>query len=139
GGPMGFVNAMGPYNQHPEPVPTKAARIDDIGGPDTHANFPWGWAQASNTPLRRYKQNTHGGGIRDPLIVAWPQGIDARGELRHGFRHAVDVVPTLLDAIGITQPDSVNGHACRPLEGESFAGTFKDAGAPARSRPQYFE
>ncbi len=74
GGPLGFVNAMGPYNFRPEPIPEKLRRIDDIGGPDTHTNFPHGWAMASNTPLRRYKQNTHGGGIRDPFVISWPNG-----------------------------------------------------------------
>ena len=69
-----MVNAMGPYNLRREPIEEKIARIDDIGGPDTHSNFPLGWAMAANTPLRRYKQNTHGGGIRDPLVISWPQG-----------------------------------------------------------------
>ena len=60
-------------NFRPEPMAEKLRRIDDIGGPDSHSNFPHGWAMASNTPLRRYKQNTHGGGIRDPFIMAWPK------------------------------------------------------------------
>ncbi|MEZ5340364.1 MAG: sulfatase-like hydrolase/transferase [Acidimicrobiales bacterium] len=70
GGPLGFVNALGPFNLIHEPMDAKLARIDDIGGPDTHSNFPWGFAMAANTPLKRYKQNTHGGGIHDPLIVS---------------------------------------------------------------------
>ena len=74
GGPFGMVNAMGPYNLKREPIEEKIARIDDIGGPDTHSNFPLGWAMAANTPLRRYKQNTHGGGIRDPLVHGLAQG-----------------------------------------------------------------
>jgi arylsulfatase A-like enzyme len=138
GGPLGMVNAMGPYNAKPEPIAEKIARIDDIGGPDTHSNFPWGWAMASNTPLKRYKQNTHGGGIRDPLIAAWPAGIAARGELRHAFRHASDVTPTLLELIGITPPASIAGVAQQPIEGVSFAASF-GAADPARGAPQYFE
>ena len=101
GGPLGMVNAMGPYNLRREPIEEKIARIDDIGGPDTHSNFPLGWAMAANTPLRRYKQNTHGGGIRDPLVISWPKGIAARGELRHQFCHASDLAPTLLDVVGV--------------------------------------
>jgi len=138
GGPNGMVNAMGPYNGVPEPVSEKLARIDDIGGPDTHSNFPWGWAMAANTPLKRYKQNTHGGGIRDPLVACWPRGIAARGALRHGFRHACDVVPTLLEVIGAAAPETIAGVAQQPLEGVSFAATFGDADPP-RGRPQYFE
>jgi arylsulfatase A-like enzyme len=138
GGPLGFVNAMGPYNLRPEPVPEKLRRLDDIGGPDSHSNFPHGWAMASNTPLRRYKQNTHGGGIRDPLVISWPKRI-AKGELRHQFAHASDLTPTLLELIGITAPAEIAGTAQMPIEGESFARSIADPAAPSKSSPQYFE
>ena len=139
GGPLGFINAMGPYNLRPEPIPEKLRRIDDIGGPDTHSNFPQGWAMASNTPLRRYKQNTHGGGIRDPLVMSWPSRIKARGELRHQFAHACDLAPTLLELIGISAPAEIAGCAQMPIEGESFARSIADASAPSKAGPQYFE
>ena len=139
GGPLGFVNAMGPYNQLAEPPARKLARIDDIGGPNTHSNFPWGWALCANTPLKRYMQNTQGGGIRDPLVISWPKGLAARGELRHGFRHATDLVPTLLDLLGLAPPQRLEGLDCLALDGESFAANLRQPGAPARQRPQYFE
>jgi len=139
GGPLGFVNSSGPRNLRPEPFAEKLARIDDIGGPDTHSNFPLGWAMAANTPLRRYKQNTHGGGIRDPLVISWPQGITSRGELRPQFAHACDLTPTLLDLLGVAAPDEVNGVRQMPLEGTSFAASLRDASAPAKAPPQYFE
>lgn len=139
GGPLGFVNAMGPYNFRPEPIAEKLRRIDDIGGPDTHSNFPHGWAMASNTPLRRYKQNTHGGGIRDPFVMTWPRRIAAQGQLRHQFVHACDLVPTLLDLLGVSAPPAIAGYAQMPLEGESFARSIDDASAPSKSSPQYFE
>ena len=139
GGPLGMVNAMGPYNLRREPMEEKLARIDDIGGPDTHSNFPLGWGMASNTPLRRYKQNTHGGGIRDPLILSWPKGIAARGELRTQFTHVTDLTPTLLDLIGLDMPTEIAGVSQMPMEGRSFAASLGDAAAPARDRPQYFE
>lgn len=139
GGPLGMVNAMGPYNLRPEELAEKIARIDDIGGPDTHSNFPLGWAMAANTPLRRYKQNTHGGGIRDPLVMRWPAGIAARGELRHGFRHAVDLLPTLLDLCGVAPPATLHGVPQLPIAGESFAAALHVADAAPRQRPQYFE
>ncbi len=107
GGPLGFVNAMGPFNFKPEPIAEKLGRIDDIGGPDTHSNFPHGWAMASNTPLRRYKQNTHGGGIRDPFVINWPKRIAGKGELRHQFVHACDLTPTLLELIGVEAPNEI--------------------------------
>ena len=139
GGPFGFVNAMGPYNGRKEPVEEKLARIDDIGGPDTHSNFPFGWAMAANTPLKRYKQNTHGGGIRDPLVISWPNGLGREGGLRHQFAHVSDLVPTLLEIVGVEPPTEVNGVPQMPLEGVSFAASLKDADAPSRDRPQYFE
>jgi hypothetical protein len=130
---------MGPYNLRRESLEEKIARIEDIGGPDTHSNFPWGWAMAANTPLRRYKQNTHGGGIRDPLVMAWDKGIAARGELRHQFCHASDLVPTLLDVVGIKPPKMVNGVKQMPLEGTSFAKSLKNAKARSKAKAQYFE
>jgi len=139
GGPLGFINAMGPYNFRPETMADKIRRIDDIGGPDSHSNFPHGWAMASNTPLRRYKQNTHGGGIRDPFVASWPNRLPARGELRHQFVHATDLAPTLLELIGVTAPATIAGVPQMPLEGESFARSLTDAAAPSRQSPQYFE
>jgi arylsulfatase A-like enzyme len=138
GGPLGFVNAMGPYNFRPEPIPEKLRRIDDIGGPDSHTNFPQGWAMASNTPLRRYKQNTHGGGIRDPFVMSWPNKT-AKGELRHQFVHASDLVPTLLDLVGLKPPAEIAGCAQMPIEGESFARSVTVASSPSKASPQYFE
>ena len=136
---FGMVNAMGPYNMIAEPMPKKLERIDDIGGPNSHSNFPIGWAMASNTPLKRYKQNTHGGGIRDPLVVSWPKGIRARGELRHQFCHACDLAPTLLEAVGVPAPASISGMNQQPIEGESFAPSLHEARSPRRKGAQYFE
>ncbi len=133
GGPLGFVNAMAPFNMIAEPMADKLARIDDIGGPDTHSNFPHGWAMAANTPLKRYKQNTHGGGIRDPLVVRLPDRFGAAdpGGLRHQFCHASDLTPTLLELLGIDRdPD---------MEGVSFASTIAEPDATTGKTTQYFE
>ncbi|WP_421932749.1 arylsulfatase [Phenylobacterium sp.] len=139
GGPLGMVNAMGPYNLKFEPMAEKLARLDDIGGPDSHSNFPQGWAMASNTPLRRYKQNTHGGGIRDPLVISWKNGLAARGELRTQFAHVCDFTPTLLDILGLEPPAVIAGVPQMPLEGVSFAASLKDPAAPSKTKPQHFE
>ncbi len=139
GGPQGMVNAMGPYNLLPEALQKKIARIDDIGGPNTHSNFPHGWAMAANTPLRRYKQNTHGGGIRDPLVISWPKGLAARGELRDAFCHVSDLAPTLLDLLQLEPPTQVEGQAIQPMTGESFAGHLRQPEGASRQGPQYFE
>lgn len=139
GGPSGFVNAMGPFNAQPEPIEAKLATLDAVGGPGSHANFPWGWAMAANTPLKRYKQNTHGGGIRDPLVVSWPSGIEARGEIRHQFCHVVDVVPTILDVLGAEPPAEIGGVPQLPMDGVTLRSTFDDPDAPAPKGVQYFE
>jgi arylsulfatase A-like enzyme len=131
GGPLGFVNAMGPFNMIAEPLADKLARIDDIGGPDTHSNFPHGWAMAANTPLKRYKQNTHGGGIRDPFVVRAPGRVLDPGGVRHQFCHASDVAPTLLDLLGIERHPA--------MEGVSFASTLTDPDAVTAKHTQYFE
>ena len=139
GGPLGMVNAMGPFNLLQETLATKLARIDDIGGPDTHSNFPHGWAMTANTPLKRYKQNTHGGGIRDPLVVAWPKGIAAQGALWNGFCHVSDLAPTVLDLLQLAPPTHIEGVAAQPMTGQSFAAGLRDAAAPWQRGPQYFE
>src|SRR4029434_351987 len=139
GGPLGFVNSNGPRNFRDESFAEKLARIDDIGGPDTHSNFPLGWAMASNTPLRRYKQNTHGGGIRDPLVISWPNALAARGEIRDQFCHACDLTPTLLELVGIAAPDVIAGVPQQPIEGVSFAASLKTANAPSGCKSQALE
>ena len=77
--------------------------LDEIGGPHSHTNYPWGWAQAGNTPFKWYKQNTHEGGVHVPLVVHWPEGLgDVGGELRHQFHHVNDIAPTIYEASGVT-------------------------------------
>lgn len=139
GGPLGYVNSAGPRNFRTESFTEKLARIDEVGGPKSHSNFPLGWAMAANTPLRRYKRNTHGGGIRDPLVICWLEGITARGELRHQFAHACDLTPTLLDLLGIEAPAEINGVRQMPIEGTSFAPSLSDPTVPSKAGPQYFE
>ncbi len=91
GGPYGVMDEFSFFNARWEDIDELASRrLDDIGGPHSHSNYPWGWAQAGNSPLRWYKQNTYGGGVRDPLIVHWPAGIaaDARAQARCGASSA---------------------------------------------------
>jgi len=135
GGPNGFINAMGPYNLQPESMAQKLARLDDIGGPDSHSNFPWGWAMASNTPLKRYKQNTHGGGIRDPLVMSWPAKIPTDGSIRHQFCHVSDLNPTILELIKVKAPNTEGDGT----HGTSFASSLTDANANTGKTTQYFE
>jgi arylsulfatase A-like enzyme len=139
GGPVGSLNDARLWNVVPTTVEEAADRLDEIGGPRIHNNYPWGWTVAGNTPFRRWKRETHEGGVADPLIVCWPGGIEAGGEVRRQYVHAVDIVPTVLDVIGIDPPATLGGVEQRPLDGVSFAATFADAAAPERHTTQYYE
>jgi arylsulfatase A-like enzyme len=140
GGAYGVMDEFSFFNAQFEDIEhLVATRLDDIGGPHSHSNYPWGWAQAGNTPLRWYKQNTYGGGVRDPLVVHWPRGIAERGGLRRQFCHVVDIAPTILEATGAPAPDHVGGVAQIPVHGASLAPTFSDPDAPDARTIQYFE
>jgi arylsulfatase len=139
GGPVGSLNDVRAWNVLPQSVEEATDRLDEIGGPRIHNNYPWGWTVAGNTPFRRWKRETHEGGVADPLIVHWPRGIAARGEVRRQYVHAVDVVPTVLEAIGVVAPAVVGGVEQRPLDGISFAYSFDDGAAPERHSLQYYE
>lgn len=139
GGASGVLDEMKWFNGVRESVDEAVERLDDIGGPNSHSNIPWGWAQAGNTPLKWYKQNTHGGGVRDPLIFHWPARIDAGGETRDQFCHVIDVAPTILDALGLGAPQVVAGVQQMPVHGVSLTPTFADGAATLPRGPQYFE
>ncbi|MDZ4278326.1 MAG: arylsulfatase, partial [Dehalococcoidia bacterium] len=89
GGPQGSLNDVRPWNLAGSTVEEGLRRIDEIGGPFVHNNYPWGWTVAGNTPFRRWTRETHEGGVADPLLVHWPRGIAARGELRSQYVHAI--------------------------------------------------
>ena len=141
GGPLGVIDTFKYFNGIPETLEEISARMDDIGGPKSQTNYPWGWAQAGNTPNKRYKQNTHGGGIRDPLIAHWPNGISDKGGIRDQFHHVTDITPTVLDIVGVAPPENVNGIAQMPIHGVSLAYTFpaQAKAEPSRKGAQYFE
>lgn len=139
GGPGGIMDEVKYFNGIPEKVEDAVKRLDDIGGPDSHCNIPWGWAQAGNTPLKWYKQNTHGGGVRDPLIMHWPKGLTQVGGTRDQFCHAIDLAPTILDVLGIPQPQVVAEVPQMPMHGVSLAASFDDPTAAIARGPQYFE
>ncbi|MFS6826837.1 arylsulfatase [Cyanobium sp. ATX-6F1] len=109
GGPTGSVNEGKFFNNVPENLEQNLAAIDDIGGPKYFNHYPWGWTHAGNTPFRRWKRETYRGGTSDPFILSWPKGINARGEIRSQYAHAIDMVPTVLDALGIEAPTTIRG------------------------------
>lgn len=139
GGPKGSFNEMFFFNFVPESLEENLRRIDDLGTPRAHNHYPWGWAWAGNTPLKRFKRDTHEGGVCDPLLVYWPARLGRPGETRHQYVHAVDVTPTILELIGVKPPAEIAGVAQSPMHGVSFAHTFRDADAPSRHQTQYYE
>jgi arylsulfatase len=139
GGPDGSVQVARRFNGLSTNLADNLPHIDKIGGPDSYCAYPTGWAQASNTPLRWYKQNTHGGGVRDPLIVHWPAQIKDGGRIRSQFHHVIDLAPTILDVIGVDAPKVYRGVPQMPLHGVSLRYTFAQPDAPTRKDVQYFE
>jgi arylsulfatase A-like enzyme len=139
GGPTGTTNEAQFFNNAPESLEDSLARIDEIGGPTTFNHYPWGWTWAGNTPFRRWKRETYRGGASDPFIVSWPAGIAAKGEVRTQYAHIIDLVPTVLDVLGIEPPATIRGVTQSPLQGVSFAKSFDDAAATSDHHTQYFE
>lgn len=139
GGPFGVLHEMKFFNGILETPEEAVHRLDDIGGPHSHANYPWGWAQAGNTPFKWYKQNTHEGGVHVPLIVHWPAVIDDAGGRRDQFHHVTDITPTIFDVLGVTPPERHRGVEQMPVTGTSLRYTFAAADEPTRKGVQYFE
>jgi arylsulfatase len=139
GGPTGSVNENKFFNNVPDDLEQNLAAIDELGGPKFFNHYPWGWTFAGNTPFRRWKRETYRGGVSDPFIVHWPKGIKKKGEVRHQFAHAIDMVPTVLDALGVEPPTQIQGVTQSPIEGVSLVHTFNDLEAESKHHTQYFE
>ena len=139
GGPFGILHEMKYFNFILETPDEAVARIDDIGGPSSHSNYPWGWAQAGNTPFKWYKQNTHEGGVHVPLVVHWPKRITAKGEIRSQFHYVTDIAPTVFEAAGATVPETYHGFDQMPVAGASLVYSFDSASEPSHKTKQYFE
>jgi arylsulfatase len=139
GGPEGSVNENLFFNFVPEDLEENLAAMDELGGPKYFNHYPWGWTWAGNTPFRRWKRETYRGGISDPFIVHWANGIKAKGEVRTQYAHAIDMVPTVLDLLGLEPPEAVKGVAQSPIEGVSFAQSLDQASAETKHHTQYFE
>ena len=116
GGPTGSVNENLFFNNVPESLEENLAALDNLGGPETFNHYAWGWTWAGNTPFRRWKRETYRGGISDPFIVHWPAGVEAKGVVRTQYTHAIDMVPTVLDLLGVNPPESIDGVTQSPIE-----------------------
>ncbi|PXA71714.1 arylsulfatase [Cryobacterium arcticum] len=138
GGPNGSVNEMKFVNGVPDEMADNLRMLDELGGPATYNHYPNGWAMAFNTPFKMWKRYEFNGGTCDPCIMSWPAGIPARGELRGQYHHAVDIVPTILDVLGVEPPERIKGHVQSRFDGVSMRYGFTDAEAPTTRRTQFY-
>ena len=127
GGPDGSVNEMKFANGVPDDLAQNLAMIDELGGTKTYNHYPNGWAMAFNTPFKMWKRYEFNGGTSDPCIISWPAGTKARGEIRHQYHHAIDIVPTILDVLGVEPPETIKGHTQSQFDGVSMRESFDDA------------
>jgi len=140
GGLTGTFNETTALNGIPVTVEDQLQLLGDWGGPASYPHFQAGWAVATNTPFQWTKQvASHYGGTRNPLVIHWPEGIKAKGEIRSQWHHVTDIAPTVMEAAGLTFPKSVNGSIQKPFEGVSLIYAFDDPKAADRHTTQYFE
>jgi len=140
GSPNGTVNENKLFNSYPDEMSENMKLIDKLGGPDTYEHYPTGWAVAFSTPFKMFKRySEYSGGTCDPLVISWPKGFKARGEVRNQYHHSVDIVPTILDICGLEMPKVYKGVEQYPLSGISMRYTF-DASpdAPTQKKRQYY-
>ncbi|BBX57360.1 hypothetical protein MSHO_27050 [Mycobacterium shottsii] len=138
GGPNGSFNENKFFNNVPDTIEANLPRIDDLGGPSAYNHYNTGWAWAFDTPFPYWKRFAgYEGGVADPLIVSWPAGIAARGEVRDQYVHAVDIVPTLYELLDFDPPAVLNGWTQSQIEGHSFAASISDPQLPGRATQFY--
>lgn len=140
GSPFGTLNEHGMLQGVTETDAQGLERLEDIGTASTFAQYPAGFAWAVNAPFQWTKQiAAHFGGSRNPMEISWPEGISNHGGLRTQFSHVNSIMPTVLEAVGIDPPKTLNGVAQQPMDGVSLVYTFDDAQAAERHKTQYFE
>jgi arylsulfatase len=138
GGPNGSVNEMKFMNGIPDDLQQNLAMLEELGGTKTYNHYPNGWAMAFNTPFKLWKRYEFNGGTSDPCIISWPKGMKARGELRGQYHHAIDLVPTVLDVLGVEPPETIKGHVQSRFDGVSMRYSFDDATAPSARSTQFY-
>jgi arylsulfatase A-like enzyme len=139
GTPNGSVNENKFFNGYPDDLSENMKLINELGGENTYEHFPTGWAAAFSTPFKMFKRYSYSGGTADPLVISWPKGISARGEIRNQYHHSTDIVPTILEVCKVEMPKEFNGVKQYPLSGVSMKYTFDaKADTPTQKHRQYY-
>jgi arylsulfatase len=129
---MKFANGI------PDDIRSNLAMLDELGGTRTYNHYPNGWAMAFNTPFKMWKRYEFNGGTADPCIISWPSATAGRGELRHQYHHAIDIVPTVLDFLGVEAPATIKGHVQSRFDGVSMRGSIEDGSVPSARKTQFY-
>ena len=138
GGPNGSLNENKFFNGVMDEMKDNLKMLDALGSPETYNHYSTGWAMAFNTPCKMFKRHTWEGGVADAMLVHWPKGIKAKGEVRDQYAHCSDVAPTIYECIGIEPPEVVKGYTQWDLEGTSFKYSFDDAEAKTQKPSQFY-
>ena len=143
GGLIGTPNEVAAVQGVQLPVKDQLKFFYDLWGSDqTYPHMSVGWAWAFDTPFSWTKMvASHFGGTKQGMAISWPKVIKDKGGIRNQFHHVIDIVPTILEAAELKQPEVVDGIPQKPIEGVSMAYTFdkKNADAPSTHKTQYFE
>jgi arylsulfatase A-like enzyme len=140
GTPNGSVNENKFFNGYPDDLAENMKYLDVLGGPETYNHFPTGWAVAFSTPFQMFKRySEYAGGTCCPMVISWPKGIKARGQVRNQYHHSTDIVPTILDVCGLEMPKVYRGVEQYPVSGVSMRYSFDAApDAPTQKHRQYY-
>jgi len=139
GGLAGTFNETYVLNGLQTPLDANMRALEDWGRANTYPHYHAGWAMAGNTPFRYFKQSEHRGGQQDHLVVHWPNGIKAKGEVRSQYHHISDIAPTILEAAGVEVPEEYHGVKQQPMDGVSMMYAFDNPDAPNAKKRQYYE
>ena len=139
GGLAGTFNETYVLNGLQTSLESNLRHLDDWGKANTYPHYHAGWAMAGNTPFRYFKQSEHRGGQADHLVVHWPNGIKAKGEIRNQYHHISDIAPTIMEAAGITVPETYNNVKQQPMDGVSLLYSVDAPDAPNKKERQYYE
>jgi arylsulfatase len=139
GGLAGTFNETYVLNGLQTPFDANMRHYENWGDATTYPHYHAGWAMAGNTPFRYFKQSEHRGGQTDALVVHWPGGIEAKGEIRNQYHHISDIAPTILEAAGIEMPEVYDSVEQQPMDGDSMIYSFDAPNAPNVKQRQYYE